>query len=423
MDNEAADGTPSESGALDRPLPAGRIPERFVRDRVLPYPKGHARRMTILGFVIAAVTFGLTSALLGNRGPTLAFHNNGYTPLFFLAALALVPLHEGLHVVAALVRGMPRQRIQLGFQRGFIYVRFHQSLSVSAMRVVLLVPLVLLGIPLFVFCLRSMDRQWLVLFSAHVGSTVVDLYTWWRLRGLEGDKHVFQEPGVHGLTVFRAPDGGALAGRPLPALASSLAVTAVTTLLFVVGPFLVPSHELLGDRTLRRQRDMLTGKPLPTAVIGDEDGWQTATYDFHVLSAGSVRCTARAWRSGRLVSRETTEIPVTDGSGSLHLRWGIWPPGVGPGRFAVRLAHGRRDVELISVSQAVTARSTTLRVADDHRVRLDHSLPVLHRFVTGDDLPAAGLPTEYVAGSPPDRGGLPPGLEVEVRLTFIGADD
>ena len=426
---------------MDDDAPHDGVPDGFRRVDVLPFPRSHARRMTVMGFVLAAMAYGLVTLLLSARGTDPVFHQNGYTVLFFVAALALVPLHEGLHVLAALVLGMPWGRIQLGFRRGFIYVRFHRSLSVGAMRVVLLTPLVLLGLLLLVFCLRSMDRQWLVLLCAHVGSTVVDLYTWWRLRGIDGGDHVFQEPGVQGLSVFRGPPEPALDPRPAPALASGVLVSTVTLVLFLVGPFLVPSHELLGDRTLRRQRDLFTGRPVVVDVDSEpttearaggsdrpdaashEAGWQRAAYDFHVTDARAVRCTARAWRAGRLLRRETTEIPVASSSGRLFLSWGLWPPGDGPGRFAVRLAHGGRDLELLSVAQEVTARSRVLSVADDHDVRLGHSLPVLHRFVTSDELPAEDRPAGHVAGSSPDRGGLPPGLEVEVRLTFVGEDD
>ena len=196
------------------------LPPHFERDRVLPYPRTHARQVTLIGMLLAAVAgFGL-AAVVQNAHPTDGLLRLPLSAAFIVAALLMVPVHEGLHVAAALLHGLRLGDIAMGFRRGFLYVQLRRSISVAGMRVVLLAPLVLMGLPLLIFSLRSGERQWIVLFAAHVGSTVADLYTFWRLRGLDPEAHVLQEPGVNGLTIWRRDPAATPADPDAPEIAA-----------------------------------------------------------------------------------------------------------------------------------------------------------------------------------------------------------
>ena len=292
-------------------------------------------------------------------------------------------------------------------------MQLRRSISVAGMRVVLLAPLVLMGLPLLIFSLRSGERQWIVLFAAHVGSTVADLYTFWRLRGLDPEAHVLQEPGVNGLTIWRRdPAATPAAVAPVAALSMHALVGLAAGLLFMVGPFLVPSHDLLGDMVLACQR---SDRFVP-------EGWQGESFDFHVSDAERVLLVARVHQDGALLRTVRRELVLEGRAGRLDLVWRREPdPDGGGPRLVVEARLGPQRTTLIELPH-ITADTTSFVVAHKRRVRNDHELRLLYQFLP--DPPLADdaelvVPVAHASGRCDLRDGLPPGVEVDVEATFF----
>ena len=351
--------------------------------------------MTIIGLGLAALGYGTLWALLQWRNPGLVLVHPGYTTVFWVAALAMIPVHEALHVAAAMLLGVRWNHIHIGFRRGFIYVQFARPLRVGALRIVLLAPLIVLGVPLVVFSLRSGDHQWLVLFAAHIGSTVADLYTWWRLRGIDGRCLFFHEPGVRGLTIYRPPPGG----RPVMVTALSGVAVALAALVFGLGPFLVPGHELLGD-----------------GVLAPRGGLDRRAFEYNVGDATTLRYTIRVFEAGRPAGVTRDEIPLDSSSGQIEVRLSEETVSVDRVERRVQIVVDGQPVGVATFNEPGQPVGVSTALLSGHqRIRLRHPVDLLSRFTTMSvgafDDPGWTASTTRTLG--PDM------TAVAVRITFL----
>lgn len=136
-----------------------------------------------------------------------------YPPGELLAVLVpsflfVIPLHEGVHWLAARLGGVPARHCRIAFdtKNRLPYFRSMIPMPVTWQRIVLLAPGVVLTVAAAIPAVWLGDLRWWLVAAIAATTGVGDYYWFWRLRGVPTDRWVWDRAGLVGLEVLRVPD-------------------------------------------------------------------------------------------------------------------------------------------------------------------------------------------------------------------------
>ncbi|MCZ6690227.1 MAG: DUF3267 domain-containing protein [Planctomycetota bacterium] len=165
-------------------------------------PRAVYSRLNLVGMILAGAVMGLTVAL---RAAGLLTGTYGDIPRILLPGLILiVPAHEGLHWVTAVLLGVPRRDCHFGvyWQKLMPYFRAAVPVPVRSYRVILLAPGVVLFCGLLPPALLTRNVAWVILVGMAFVAGVGDYYWYWRIRALPRGRWVWDKAGLVGLEVL-----------------------------------------------------------------------------------------------------------------------------------------------------------------------------------------------------------------------------
>lgn len=159
-------------------------------------------RMSLVAGILAGVSVALIVAL--RSAGVLVGTWNDVPTVVLPGIILLIPAHEGLHWVTAVLLGVPRKECHFGmyWQKLMPYFRANAPVPVLSYRVILLCPGVALFLGLLVPALSTLNCAWALLAGMAFVAGVGDYYWFWRIRGLPPDRWVWDRAGLVGLDVL-----------------------------------------------------------------------------------------------------------------------------------------------------------------------------------------------------------------------------
>ncbi len=178
--------------------------ESLVQVDTITAPRSIYRNIQLAG-AVAAIPFSfapfvlLRFEILGGSGRDLFL-------VLLPGMLLLVPVHEGIHWLAARLSGAPADSCGFGFARGFPYFRARVPLPVRRYRAVLLAPGVSMTVVAAFLAWSGNNFAWAVLAGVALTAGIGDYYWFWRLRRIASDRWVQDPPGLVGVEILARPE-------------------------------------------------------------------------------------------------------------------------------------------------------------------------------------------------------------------------
>ena len=178
--------------------------ESLVRVGTVTAPRSIYRNIQLVGAIVA-VPFSFAPFVLV-RFEMLGGSSRDLFLVLLPGILLLVPVHEGVHWLAARLSGAPADTCGFGFARGFPYFRARVPLPVRRYRAVLLAPGVGLTLVAALLAWAGNNFAWAVLAGVAFTAGIGDYYWFWRLRHVASDRWVQDPPGLVGVEILARPE-------------------------------------------------------------------------------------------------------------------------------------------------------------------------------------------------------------------------
>ncbi len=170
-------------------------------------PRAIYSRINLVSGILALAGLGLLLALRSVR--LLEGTWDDFPSLFLPGIILLIPAHEWLHWLTAVLLGVPRRECHFGmyWQKLMPYFRAKVPVPVRAYRVIMLAPGIGLFVALLVPALLTRNLAWASLAWMALIAGAGDYYWFWRIRGLQRDRWVWDKAGLVGLEVLVSVPG------------------------------------------------------------------------------------------------------------------------------------------------------------------------------------------------------------------------
>lgn len=129
---------------------------------------------------------------------------------WLVGSLLLLPIHEGLHWLGALVAGVPASRIRFGIRRrGLVpYCKVDDDMTVAHLRLMGAAPLIMTGVAASGVVLATGSLLWALILTTAIAISGGDLLMLWTLRKYRSDDTCRDGDDIFTAIILRNEDDG-----------------------------------------------------------------------------------------------------------------------------------------------------------------------------------------------------------------------